>query len=251
MQRGLVRPPWQYVADQEGGRPIQYLALAADYDGTLVSAGRVSAEVEGALGELRSSGRRAVVVTGRTLAELGAACPNLELFDYAVLENGGVLYDPSTRKMTMLGPPVSLELARALERRGVGPVITGRVILSTRRPHEVVVEEVIRDLGLETRIIFNGNAVMVLPSGVDKGSGLEAAFREMELSGHEVVGVGNGENDHAFLEICGCSVAVANADAAIKASVDFCTVGSNGTGVTELIEELITTDLSRHAPHGS
>ena len=233
------------------GTAIRYRALAADYDGTLVLVGRVSAEVEGALGRLRSSGRRAILVTGRTFDELVAACPNLELFDYAVLENGGVLYNPSKRETTMLGPPVSRELARALERRGVGPVITGRVILSTRRPHEGVVQEVISDLGLEGQIIFNGDAVMVLPSGMDKGTGLEAALREMGLSGHEVVGVGNAENDHSFLEICGCSVAVANAVAAIKSTVDFCTAGSNGTGVTELIEELITTDLSQHAPTGA
>jgi hydroxymethylpyrimidine pyrophosphatase-like HAD family hydrolase len=121
-------------------------------------------------------------------------------------------------------------------------------MLATRRPHEVNVLETIRDLGLELQIIFNGDAVMVLPSGVNKGSGLRAALRDMGLSGHEVVGVGNAENDHSFLEICGCAVAVDNAVAAVKANVDFCTVGSDGTGVTELIEEIVTTDLSGRAP---
>jgi hydroxymethylpyrimidine pyrophosphatase-like HAD family hydrolase len=229
---------------------MRYLALAADYDGTLAASGRLSVEVESALERLRSSGRRAILVTGRTFEELASDCPRIELFESVVLENGGVLYSPSRRQTTMLCPPASVELSRELERRGVEPLTQGRAILATRRPNEVVVLETIRDLGLELQIIFNGGAVMVVPSGVNKGSGLEAALQEMGLSAHEVVGVGNAENDHSFLAMCECSVAVHDAVAAIKAKVDFCTRGSDGDGVAELIEELVTTDLSDRAVGG-
>jgi HAD superfamily hydrolase (TIGR01484 family) len=230
---------------------MRYLALAADYDGTLATSGRLSAEVEGALERLRSSGRRTVLLTGRTFDELAPDCPTMERFDSVVLENGAVLYSPSRRQTTVLCAPSSPELAVELARRGVEPIIRGRAILATKRPHEIVVLETIRDLGLELQIIFNGGAVMVLPSGVNKGSGFKVALREMGLSAHEVVGVGNAENDHSFLEICECAVAVDNAVAAIKAKVDFCTRGADGSGVSELIEELISTDLSRRATGGS
>jgi HAD superfamily hydrolase (TIGR01484 family) len=230
---------------------MRYLALAADYDGTLTMSGSLSAEVEGALDWLRSSGRRVVLVTGRTFEEFTAACSNSALFDCVVLENGAVLYSPSTRQLTALCPPASPELVRELAQRGVEPVIRGQAIVATRRPNEIAVLETIRDLGLELQIVFNGDAVMVLPSGVNKGSGLQAALREIGLSTHEIVGVGNAENDHSFLEICECSVAVDNAVAALKAKVDFCTHASNGSGVAELIEELITTDLSAHTPGGT
>jgi hydroxymethylpyrimidine pyrophosphatase-like HAD family hydrolase len=230
---------------------MRYLALAADYDGTLAMSGSLSAEVEGALEQLRSSGRRVVLVTGRTFEEFEAACSNMALFDCVVLENGAVLYSPSTRQLTELCPPASPQLAGELTRRGVEPVIRGQAIVATRRPNEIAVLETIRDLGLELQIIFNGAAVMVLPSGVNKGSGLQAALREIGLSTHEIVGVGNAENDHSFLEICECSVAVDNAVAALKAKVDFCTRGSNGSGVAELIDELITTDLSARTPGGT
>ena len=230
---------------------MRYLALAADYDGTLTMSGSLSAEVEGALDWLRSSGRRVLLVTGRTFEEFAAACSSMALFDCVVLENGAVLYSPSTRQLTALCPPASPQLARELTRRGVAPVIRGQAIVATRRPNEIAVLETIRDLGLELQIVFNGAAVMVLPSGVNKGSGLQAALREIGLSTHEIVGVGNAENDHSFLEICECSVAVDNAVAALKAKVDFCTRGSNGSGVAELIEELITTDLSARTPGGT
>jgi hydroxymethylpyrimidine pyrophosphatase-like HAD family hydrolase len=214
----------------------------------VATSGTLSEEVEVALARLRSSGRQAVLVTGRTFEELESHGPNLGLFDCVVLENGAVLHSPSRRRTVALCPPASLDLARELDRRGVEPVLTGQAILATRRPHEVQVLEAIRDLGLELQILFNGDAVMVLPSGVNKGSGLKAALSELGLSAHEVVGVGNGENDHSFLDICACAVAVDNAVNAIKARVDFCTRGADGSGVAELIEELIATDLSGRTP---
>ena len=93
---------------------MRYLALAADYDGTLTMSGSLSAEVEGALERLRSSGRRVVLVTGRTFEEFAAACPNMALFDCVVLENGAVLYSPPRRQLTELCPPASPQLAREL-----------------------------------------------------------------------------------------------------------------------------------------
>lgn len=227
---------------------MRYVALAADYDGTVATSGMLSEEVEAALERLRSSGRRAVLVTGRTFEELASHRPNLELFDRVVLENGAALHSPSEGQTIVLSPPPSLELARELEQRGVEPVFMGQAILTTRRPNERLVLGAIRNLGLELQISFNGESVMVLPTGVDKGSGLKAALGELALSAHEVVGVGNAENDQPFLDICGCAVAVDNAVAAIKANVDFCTRGADGNGVAELIEELVTTDLSGRTP---
>ena len=71
--------------------------------------------------------------------------------------------------------------------------------------------ETIRDLGLELQVIFNKGAVMVLPGGMNKAAGLKAALEDVDISPHNVVGVGDAENDHAFLRICECSAAVANA----------------------------------------
>ena len=229
---------------------MRYLALATDYDGTLTMSDRLSSTVQRALEQLRTSGRRVVLLTGRTFEELASACDRLDLFDSIILENGAVLYSPSTRKATLLRTPLPRALAEELSRRGVTPLVRGSAILATRRPHEITVLETIRDLGLEAQIIFNGGAVMVVPSGTDKGSGLTGALRELGMTSHEVVGIGNAENDHSFLDICECAVAVGNAIDAIKAKVDFCTEASGGFGVAELISELVTTDLRGRFPAG-
>jgi HAD superfamily hydrolase (TIGR01484 family) len=226
------------------------LALATDYDDTIATSGRLEGDVRQALQRLRSSGRRAVLVTGRTLEDLLAVCPELEAFAAVVLENGAVLHIPARRETRVLCPPVSDSLARELARRGVEPVARGRAILTTRRPHEITALESIRDLGLELQITFNGDAVMVLPAGVNKGSGLQAALKEMDLSIHEAVGVGCGQNDHSFLDICECAVAVANAVDAVKSKADFTTPAAGAAGVVQVIDELVATDLSDRSTGG-
>ncbi|TIU15450.1 MAG: HAD-IIB family hydrolase, partial [Mesorhizobium sp.] len=102
--------------------------------------------------------------------------------------------------------------------------------------------EVIKELGLELEIIFNKGAVMILPSGINKATGLAAALEDLRLSPHNVVGIGDAENDHAFLQACGCSVAVDNALAAVKDTADLVTRGARGKGVEELIEKLVKRD---------
>jgi len=229
---------------------MRYLALATDYDETIARDGHLGPDVRAALQRLRTSGRRAVLITGRTHEELLAVCPDLEPFAVVVLENGAVLHVPGRRETQVLCAPVSDLLARELARRGVQPLIRGRAILATRRPHEIAVLESIRDLDLELQITFNGDAVMVLPSGVNKGSGLREALRELDLSIHEAVGIGSGQNDHSFLDLCECAVAVANAVDAVKAKADFVTPGARGAGVIQLVDELIATDLSDRVTGG-
>lgn len=67
----------------------------------------------------------------------------------------------------------------------------GRVIVATWEPHQTTVLEVIRELGLELHVIFNKGAVMILPSGVNKATGMAATLDELGLSPHNTVGIGD------------------------------------------------------------
>ena len=226
---------------------MRYLALVTDFDGTLTTHDGLSAEAEAALGRLRVSGRRVVLATGRRLADLLAICPRPQVFDMIVAENGAILFDPATREITQLAEPPPEALLEELRARGVEPLEIGEIIVATHAPHRRTVQDVIWELGLEAQVIGNRNAVMVLPAGVNKGSGLQHALRELGLSRHEVVGIGDAENDHSFLARCECAVAVADAAPAIKEIAAFVTESANGEGVIELIDELISNDLARMA----
>ncbi|MGA9383137.1 MAG: HAD hydrolase family protein [Phormidium sp.] len=80
---------------------------------------------------------------------------------------------------------------------------------------------------------------MILPKGIDKEAGLIAAANELGISLDAIAGVGDAENDLAFLNICGYSVAVANALSTVKNQVDLVTKNNRGAGVTELIEHIL------------
>jgi hypothetical protein len=70
----------------------------------------------------------------------------------------------------------------------------------------------------------------------------------MELSPRNVVAVGDAENDHAFLALAECAVAVADAIPALKERADHVTRARDGQGVIELIEEHVLDDLSAILP---
>ena len=222
---------------------MYFVALATDYDGTIAEDGVVAEVTLEALRELKQSGRKLLLVTGRQLPDLKKVLPGIALFDLVVAENGGLLFDPKTREETLLAPEPPQAFLDRLQAREV-PVSAGRCIVATWEPHQNSVLEAIRELGLELQIIFNKGAVMVLPAGVSKASGLEAALALLELSPHNVVGIGDAENDHAFLRFCGCGVAVANALPMLKESADFVTEEPRGAGVAALVRRMIADDLA-------
>ncbi len=222
---------------------MRYHVLAADYDGTLAHHGRIDEATWAALHRLRDSGRKAVMVTGRQVEDLLTLLPEPELFARIVAENGAVVYDPATRESHALAEPPPARFIGELRARGVDRIAVGRVIVASWEPHQHTILHAIRDLGLELQLIFNKGAVMVLPTGVNKATGLAAALAELGLSLHNTVGVGDAENDHALVVACECGVAVANALPALKDKSDLVMTRDHGAGVAELVDHLIADDL--------
>ena len=202
---------------------MRLAALATDYDGTLASDGFVAPETLAALQRFRATRRSLFLVTGRELEDLKRVFSSVSLFDCVVAENGGVLYYPSTQAIKVLYGPPPQSLVDELRSRRVQPLSVGHVLLATREPHQTAVLEAIKDLGLEMKIVFNKGAVMVLPAGINKASGLAAALQHTGLLPENCVGVGDAENDHAFINLCGLGVAVANALDSLKEEADYTT----------------------------
>lgn len=223
---------------------MRYHALACDYDGTIARHGALDEPTVAALKRVRASGRKLLLVTGRELDDLQAICPHLDLFHRVVAENGALLYVPESKEVKRLALAPAAEFVARLQARRVTPLAVGHTIVATTEPHEATVLDVIREMGLELQVIFNKGAVMVLPAGVNKASGLAVALHQLDLSPHNVVGVGDAENDHAFLAVCECAAAVANALPTLRERVDFVAPSEAGVGVAELIDLLVEDDLA-------
>lgn len=225
---------------------MRYQALATDYDGTLAHDGVVDDATVAALHRARAAGLRLIMVTGRELSDLFNTFAHSNLFDRIVAENGAVLYDPSsgTTEVLAAGPPPAL--IAALTEHNV-PLSVGHSIVATVEPHEHHVLAAIRALELEWHVIFNKGAVMALPAGVTKATGLAPALAALGVTAEATAGVGDAENDQAFLRACGLAVAVQNALPSVKDIAHVVTAGARGAGVTELVDRLLAGELDTAA----
>jgi hydroxymethylpyrimidine pyrophosphatase-like HAD family hydrolase len=219
-------------------------ALATDFDGTIAEEGIMQPEVYAAISRARERGMKVILVTGRELRDFESLDVDLRVFDQVVAENGAVLYEPGAGVQTLLAPAPSEKLVDMMRAHGVHSLSVGLTIIATCVPHEIIAVECIKALGLELTITFNKGAVMILPPGVNKASGLKAALKVLDLEPGEVVGVGDAENDHAFLSLCGCAVAVDNALPSLKEQAHFVTEGRAGAGVVQLLDLMVNGDLT-------
>jgi hydroxymethylpyrimidine pyrophosphatase-like HAD family hydrolase len=222
---------------------MRYFALAVDFDGTLAHDGYVRPETVVALHQLRATGRKLVLVTGRRLPELEAVFTELVLFDRVVGENGAVIFNPADRSLRALAPPPPEMLLERLRKANV-PFQTGHAIVALWEPHAAEAFSAIAELGLEYWVSFNKGAVMLLPSGHTKATGLEAALSDLGLSPLNAVAIGDAENDHSMLAACELGVAVGNAVPALHLSADVSLAADHGAGVEEVAYALIRDDLS-------
>jgi hydroxymethylpyrimidine pyrophosphatase-like HAD family hydrolase/GTPase SAR1 family protein len=222
---------------------MRYHILATDYDGTLASHGRVAEETIVKLKQLKATGCKLVLVTGREMKDLVIVFPAYGVFDHIVAENGALIHEVSTGEEKLLGQPPDASFIKALQDKGV-PFSIGKVIVATYEPHEQAVLEVIKSSGSERQLIFNKGSVMILPPGINKAIGLQTLLRSQYLSAHNTVAVGDAENDHALLQAAECAVAVGNAIPALKSAADWVTDAEEGKGVEELIDQLVGTDLA-------
>ena len=205
-------------------------ALACDYDGTLASQDRIGPEARAALERARQAGLRLVLVTGRTFFDLTRVCDCLELFDAVVAENGAVLYWPRSQTLRDQAPAPSPRLLAELDRRGIAYQV-GRVVVDTARTNEPGVREALEAAGVALDLVYNRAFLMLLPHGVSKGTGVRQVIRDLGLSFHDVLGIGDAENDADLFDACGFTACPANAVPALKARADWVFPGENGAGI--------------------
>ena len=223
-----------------------FQVVAVDLDGTLTADGRLAPQTLDALYNARRNGLNVVLVTGRIGTELQAAFPHIaDHFDALVLENGAVMVVKG--HTCRLAEPVDSSLDEALGERWV-PFRRGEVMVATDGEHAATVVEVIGELELDCQVIRNRSALMVLPAGVTKGSGLRAVLAEMNLSPHNTVALGDAENDLSLFSVAEIGAAVANAISSVRRRADLVLDQPDGAGVVELLTGPYLSGVQRWCP---
>jgi hydroxymethylpyrimidine pyrophosphatase-like HAD family hydrolase len=215
-----------------------FAAIACDYDGTLATHDRIGPDVVAALQTVHDHGVRLILVTGRTFFELTRVCEHLDLFDVVVAENGGVLFVPGEQAIRDLAPPPPPRLLAELDRRAIVYQV-GRTIVDTFRRDEAGIRDAMATAQVRLTPAPNRAALMLLAPGVSKGSGVQHAIRRLGLSFHDVLGIGDAENDLDLFEVCGWSACPGNALPDVQARVDWVLPGTSG----EAVARALTTSL--------
>ena len=214
-----------------------FKAIAIDFDGTLTEGGRPDEWVLASLAEARDAGMALLLVTGRVVSDLLHVFPDAEQwFDLIVAENGAVIRRAGVSHARTA--PVPLELDAPLVQRGVY-FQRGQVLLACNSEDELVVLEQVRRLGADCQLTRNRGALMVLPSAVSKGTGLLEALKELGISYHSTIGIGDAENDLALLRHCELAVAVGNAVDSLKREADIVLTANAGEAVADFLHDRV------------
>jgi hypothetical protein len=178
------------------------------------------------------------LVTGRVHEEVETLCADLSMFDAVVAENGAVVCLPGEQRTIHLAKPPPEHLFRALLARSI-PFHAGAVVVGTWDRHAAEVLEVIRQLAIDLQLIFNREAMMLLPSGLNKALGVRRALEELGRSERNLVAFGDAENDLPLFEIAEVAVAARGAVAAVAAQADHQLSHPGGAGVAQYIYHVI------------
>lgn len=220
--------------------------VATDIDGTLTSNGQLSAEVLLAVDQARLGGVLVVLVTGRIGSELTAQFPRLiEHSDALVLENGGVAVVDGVAHRLAVAVDTTLDVE--LTSRGI-PFRRGEVLLALDCHYAPTVVELVGQLGLDCQVIRNRGALMVVPTGVTKGTGLQAVLALLNRSPHNVIAIGDAENDVPMLAAAEIGIAVGNAVPSVKAHADEVLEEPDGKGLAHLLNGRLLSGARRWCP---
>ena len=212
--------------------------LACDFDGTGATDGRLAPEVVAALGKARAQGVAALLVTGRVLEDVEVLCGDLSIFDAVVAENGAVVCLPQQQRIIQLGEPPSEHFLGELRARGV-PFHVGAVIVGSWDRHAAEVLELIRRFAIDGQLIFNREAMMLLPSGINKAIGTSRALEELGRSERNMIAFGDAENDLPLFALSEIGVAARGALPTIAEQADDRLTQPGGAGVAQYIHRLL------------
>jgi HAD superfamily hydrolase (TIGR01484 family) len=215
--------------------------MAFDFDGTLATEGVVPRAVESALERCRSLGYALFLVTGRRFETVSLGRVG-DLFTGIVWENGAVLSHRASGELYLPFGQLSPYLFKALEEAEI-PFERGLAIAATWAPHDQAVWQTLAKLGGGAAVEYNKGAVMLLPPGAAKGSGLERLLAICGLSPRNLAAFGDAENDLSMLTLAEVAIAVADAVPTVRDMADIVAKQPGPAGVLEVLESY---PLSNH-----
>ncbi len=187
-----------------------------------------------------------VIATGKAFPYPVALCDFIGIDIRIIAENGGVCCVDDA--VHVLGSDDDTDrFVAALADRGYGLGWGEADLVNRWRETEVaidrsipraVIDEEAHRLGLE--VIDSQFAYHVKSPAVSKGIALETVAGELGIAAERFVAIGDSENDLSTFSAAGASIAVANADADLRARADRVTDAAYADGLLEALDMVST-----------
>ena len=198
---------------------------AADYDTKLFT-------------EMKKAGIPLFLATGRTLSYVKKLSNKFKVWQCIIAENGAVIYFPKTKKTITTNTVYQAKVKKIVRDLNLPGVIIGKIIISIPEEHEKIVMKNIEKYLGNVQIIRNVDEIMILPKGVDKGTGVRLALKYFDIDIEKTIVVGDGENDVEMFSNPGFKVALQNAHPSLKALANTITKYSSTRGIREILEKI-------------
>lgn len=221
----------------------RFKVFAVDIDGTLTDNGGGSVNLA-ALGKLRyleKLGYNVIYVTGRSSIEAYVLAVFGGTTRVAVGENGGAITLAPQQHKLLASKDKCLQGYEALRRSLDGveekPVfsrMTEVVMLRTFDLKEG--QKVLDENNLDLYLSDSRYAYHINEKGIDKAAGLKEALAILRAEPEQTVAIGDSETDIPMYDVCGCSIALGQAEDTVKARATHVVEGREGTGLGEAID---------------
>jgi len=252
--------------------------VATDLDGTLLdTAGEVSARSRAALAGVQAAGGVVVLITGRPSRTVLPLAGELALSGHVICSNGAAIHRLSDggaealfavppgvlrRAVPLLRsacPDIGLALEWGVDMRAEtayhtspdsvndvldvldsGPPVLKVIARSPSRSPVALAELINACCGQDLHASTSGAPFAEIAlRGVHKSAALSRLCAALGIRADEVIAFGDAPNDLPLLTWAGRGVAVANADAGVKAAASELTLSNDEGGVAAVLERLL------------
>lgn len=208
--------------------------MAFDFDGTLAENGKIPLPLRSALKQLHQDGFALFLVTGRQYKTIPLGRWS-EVFSGIAWENGAVLTLQDIEELYLPFGHIDARLVEKLEEANI-PLEYGVAIVATQSRHEETIWRILSETGGDAALVHNKGALMLLPPGASKRTGLARLLELCGFSARNLISFGDGENDLALFQLSETGVAVADAVPSLQAVADYVTEQPGPAGVLETLE---------------
>ncbi len=217
-------------------------ALATDVDGTITDKNRrgCMSAIE-TIHKVEDMGIPVIIVTGNILCFTKALTTFLSTSGGIVAENGGVI--ESQGQATVLGNFETCQNAYnylksklSIEKVQNSDLRISEVAL-TRKISVESIKDVLKDHPV--KIYDSKFAIHITDPNVNKGSSLVRVAKDLGVKPHEILAIGDSENDIEFLSAAGVKATVSNADNELKDISDYVSKKAHGDGFKDAVERYI------------